>query len=563
VKVRVVIVLLCLLVLVAVGIGVRLSDTGHDATSSAGASFLDRYVEPDGRVVRRDEGADTVSEGQAYALLLAVARGDEQRFATVWEWTRENLQRDDGLFAWRWSDGDVADTEAAADADVDIAHALALAIDRFGMHDLQSELHTISKRILDDETVTVKDNLVLVAGPWARRDRIINPSYFSPCAYEMLAHATGDERWKELSASSGDLLGQLITHDRLPPDWAAVDDDGAAHAIAAPGGEGSAPQYGLDAARIALRLASCDSSARELLQRLWPTLQRLPDRGAAVSYDLTGRTTQDATHPLGLLAGSVTARVTGDTALSRTLLDDARSLDRRHPTYYGAAWLALHDTTFAPRVTQPAVALISRTERVSQEPPSTGQVTTAPSTTAPAPPTTPTTAAPTTAAPTTGAPTTGAPTTSSSAPGSPSSTAPTTPSSGTRGPTPSLPTDRPATPAPAAPDAPDAPPPDGSAPSQDEPGSTTTVPSSTSPSAPTQNGSGAAPRTEPPPPGGLSDTFDAGRLLDTAGRPERRAAETRQQHNAAVFTTGLFSAAAAGIALGLRQRTLRRRAGEA
>ena len=38
---------------------------------SAARSFLSRYVDPDGRVVRRDQGGDTVSEGVSYALLLA------------------------------------------------------------------------------------------------------------------------------------------------------------------------------------------------------------------------------------------------------------------------------------------------------------------------------------------------------------------------------------------------------------------------------------------------------------------------------------------------------------
>ena len=50
-------------------------DPRHDATDIAGMreetaritgrGFLDEYVEPDGRVVRRDEGGDVVSEGQA------------------------------------------------------------------------------------------------------------------------------------------------------------------------------------------------------------------------------------------------------------------------------------------------------------------------------------------------------------------------------------------------------------------------------------------------------------------------------------------------------------------
>jgi endo-1,4-beta-D-glucanase Y len=71
------------------------------APSDPAERFLDRYVEDDGRVVRHDQGGDTVSEGQAYALLLAVAADDEERFARVWRWTDANLRRHDGLLAWR------------------------------------------------------------------------------------------------------------------------------------------------------------------------------------------------------------------------------------------------------------------------------------------------------------------------------------------------------------------------------------------------------------------------------------------------------------------------------
>ena len=49
----------------------------EDTARIAGQKFLDDYVEPDGRVVRRDEGGDVVSEGQAYGMLIAVAVGDE------------------------------------------------------------------------------------------------------------------------------------------------------------------------------------------------------------------------------------------------------------------------------------------------------------------------------------------------------------------------------------------------------------------------------------------------------------------------------------------------------
>jgi len=43
-----------------------LTATPADTARAAAESFLDRYVEPDGRVVRLDQGGDTVSEGQAY-----------------------------------------------------------------------------------------------------------------------------------------------------------------------------------------------------------------------------------------------------------------------------------------------------------------------------------------------------------------------------------------------------------------------------------------------------------------------------------------------------------------
>ncbi|MBV8429650.1 MAG: hypothetical protein JO244_00690, partial [Solirubrobacterales bacterium] len=41
----------------------------------AAQHFLDRYVLPDGRVERIDQGGDTVGEGQAYGMLLAAGIG--------------------------------------------------------------------------------------------------------------------------------------------------------------------------------------------------------------------------------------------------------------------------------------------------------------------------------------------------------------------------------------------------------------------------------------------------------------------------------------------------------
>src|SRR5207237_725785 len=64
------------------GLRPNLSEKAH----AEAERFMRRYVDADGRVVRRDQGGDTVSEGQAYAMLLAVALDDRARFDRVWDW---------------------------------------------------------------------------------------------------------------------------------------------------------------------------------------------------------------------------------------------------------------------------------------------------------------------------------------------------------------------------------------------------------------------------------------------------------------------------------------------
>src|SRR5438067_11250923 len=100
--------------LLGLGLGLVMSACSSGGSSGgrpvAGTDFFDHYVAADGRVVRHDQGGDTVSEGQAYALLLAARQGDHAAFHRVWRWTRGELQQRDGLFAWHWRDGRVIDT---------------------------------------------------------------------------------------------------------------------------------------------------------------------------------------------------------------------------------------------------------------------------------------------------------------------------------------------------------------------------------------------------------------------------------------------------------------------
>src|SRR4051794_30824102 len=81
--------------------GADSSGGSHDPTQQ----FFDQFVSAEGQVIRHDQGGDTVSEGQAYAMRLAVDANQRTQFDTVWAWTKAHLQRSDGLFAWHWQNG--------------------------------------------------------------------------------------------------------------------------------------------------------------------------------------------------------------------------------------------------------------------------------------------------------------------------------------------------------------------------------------------------------------------------------------------------------------------------
>jgi endoglucanase len=412
--------------------------------SAAADRFLSDYVDRDGRVVRHDEGGDTVSEGQAYALLVATALGDESRFDRVWTWTRANLQRPDGLFAWRWADGAVSDDSPATDADVDIARALAMAGDRFDRSELVDEARRVASAVLEHETAEAGGRLVLVAGPWARDDRIVNPSYLATCDGADLEAVTGDPRWARLADDAVDLVDAL-TEEGLPPDWAVLDDDGHLRPVAGPDERNGPGRYGLDAARIPARLPACpdgDGVAADL----WERLRDLDDRGAGLAYSLDGEQLEPARHPVGLIGAAGAAQAAGDSGAARELLDRAADLDRDHPTYYGAAWLALGEELLdlgSPADeggTAAAVAWGRSVALPGQQPTTTAPPTTAPPTTAPPTTAPPTTAPPTTAPAPTSPPATSTPPTSgesspTSVPGSTSPTDTTGDSSGGSSPT--------------------------------------------------------------------------------------------------------------------------------
>jgi len=310
---------------------------------AAADDFLARYMQPNGRIVRHDQGGDTVSEGQAYGLLLAVAVGDETRFRTIWGWTDENLQRADGLFAWHWANGGIADYHPATDADLLIAAALALGSRRFGDRELRADAGRVGDAILDHETVTLGRQRVLVAGTWARDWRMVNASYLVTPAMSLLYEIVPEYRWGRVASSSRLLLDEMMdTEPHLPPDWAVVDAAGDnPEPVASP--SGAPPRYSYDAARVIVQTAvDCRAAGQEMAAAAWPFLRGKVDTDTLVmSYTLDGSAISSEEHPLMYVAAAAAASAAGARTRADDLLGKAALLDAANPTYFGAAWVAL------------------------------------------------------------------------------------------------------------------------------------------------------------------------------------------------------------------------------
>jgi hypothetical protein len=302
--------------------------------------FLERFVTRDGRVVRRDQGGDTVSEGQAYALLLAVATRDRQTFGKVWRWTQHNLQRDDGLLSWHWQHGHVDDDQPSADADLDAAHALALAALRFREPRLAAEARRIGQAMRATETIDTSAGGVVAAGPWAAAQRLANPSYTDPGAIAVLSRLGDGASWQRLARASTRMVGSVAHARSLPPDWATVNGDARANPSSPPGQTGAAAEYSFDAARVPIRFAaSCSLTGRKVAAALWPRLRTNP---ALLPRTLAGHPAGQAQpSAVGLAGAAAAAAAAGKPAAATKLLDQASARERRHPTYFGSALVAI------------------------------------------------------------------------------------------------------------------------------------------------------------------------------------------------------------------------------
>ena len=324
---------------------------GRVIPSSAASSadyFLDHYEQADGQVVRWDQGGDTVSEGQAYAMLLAVVADRHERFAAAWRWSQAHLMQSDGLLSWRYASGGSGSStggSSAADADIDTAWALELGASRFSELDYDAAAMRLADAVRGEEVETVAGHSVLLAGPWAKGPApIVDPSYLALPVMSALTKVDPAGGWSALTDSSRQILAELLDGSHLPPDWAVVVPSGGAHPTAPPDHSTQQVMYGFDAVRVPIWLASsCDQRDTALAAGMWSKLQWRVDHGYdLVDLDLGGGAESSASDAaVGLVGAAASAAAAGQPREASDLLDQADQINGRAPTYYSSAWIAL------------------------------------------------------------------------------------------------------------------------------------------------------------------------------------------------------------------------------
>ncbi len=295
-------------------------------------AFKERFISPEGRVLDTANANISHSEGQGYAMVLAVAADDRETFERLYAWTDSTLQiRGDGFHAWKYvPEGEVQipDINAATDGEILIAWALARAGRTWNNPEWTEAARDLARAIRRDLIVTLGRHTVLLSAPegfdpptsaGSQRARVtINPSYWVFPAFKELAALDPSPVWEDLEQTGLEIIqSHRFGMTGLVPDWVVLNADSSLSL--ADDTESLPYAYGYNAIRVPLYL-------------IWAGYR---DTRTLAPYVLIYSPDRDADRPplvVNLIQGQVTRRMdqsgyraipdlvgcnTGDSVLSR------------------------------------------------------------------------------------------------------------------------------------------------------------------------------------------------------------------------------------------------------
>ena len=251
-------------------------------------NYKSRFISPEGRVIDDGNGGISHSEGQGYAMLLAVAADDSLTFSRVWGWTvKELYRRNDGLASWRWSptaNPHITDANSATDGDLLIAWALARASHRWRSPEYGDAARRIALAIGRKATFQSRFGLTLKPGASGfdaanmADGPVVNLSYWVFPAFPALAELTPEIDWASLTKSGLAILAAAkFGPVDLPSDWISI----KAKPVPA---KGFPPLFGYNAVRIPLYLVWGGLGTTETLA---PFLRLARDGAAPTVVDVS------------------------------------------------------------------------------------------------------------------------------------------------------------------------------------------------------------------------------------------------------------------------------------
>ena len=278
----------------------------HGLDADAWERFKNEYIAQDGRVIDFNQEGRSHSEGQGYAMLLAVAVDDPAALRRCWKWAKDNLQvrGTDRLFAWSWGERvpgrwGVVDMNNATDGDLLIAAALLQGAARWQDGSLQVEALGILESVRSNLIPEEHGLLILLPGyfGFVQKDGyVLNPSYLVFPAFRLFARHEHGPFWERLHRDSLEVLARsTFTRLGLPADWVLWREPDP---VLAPG---RGPHYGYEAVRVLLYLA-WDENVQAL-----PGIPRMLDLIESLGYvprsvDLAGRSLSLEDSPAGFYA---------------------------------------------------------------------------------------------------------------------------------------------------------------------------------------------------------------------------------------------------------------------
>jgi endo-1,4-beta-D-glucanase Y len=213
-----------------------------------------------GKVVRPENANDTVSEGIAYGMLIAVNMNDKTTFDSLYStWTSNKV----GSTLMQWclsaagggtgSGCSTGSTGSATDADEDTAFALLQAAKVFGDSSYKTKAMAMISEIwskdIDSATKLPKGGSNYASPTGTSGTGITNASYFAPAYYTAFKAAGDSNDWDSVNSAVYSAIGKIAGSTGLIPAWC-----GNSCTAAASNGASTDVDYQYDSHRIPMRI---------------------------------------------------------------------------------------------------------------------------------------------------------------------------------------------------------------------------------------------------------------------------------------------------------------------